>query len=393
MARALTTAAAAAAAAAAATGAALPGCAPRDQCTFLHTNEAGVQRGWDLSTLCLGGSEYRVRLGAAGDQYIAFNICGSTASMCSYDPSTPAYNARATAIQYVRGAANDQLQPTTLTPGATCSGAVGCYDWDNYPAMTDAGIPGAASKGCCTDPCEVISTSLVQWSVLNPDDPSVGVQLTFAPMGGTGDDPFACGPDPAFGYKLQLRRRLTVNLFCGATSTGQLADVNATEISVCDYLIQVGYAPVAHAQPRAHAVGALACMLAAAPSRCCALDRPQLTRALCPPVHACRAPPPPLAASWQWQPCRFKTHFFACGVHMPGRRPADRARSAGVSKLFFFFYACMLKMHAHAHAQAFLSRRPVNASFFLSSVYASFLYIHENQASRLSHGKRLAPPF
>jgi hypothetical protein len=81
-----------AAALAAAAAAQYNKCLERYQCIF-HT-DVGNNQGeysWDLSGLCRQRGEYTVQLGGSGDQYIAFNICGNTTSMCSYNPLTPLY--------------------------------------------------------------------------------------------------------------------------------------------------------------------------------------------------------------------------------------------------------------------------------------------------------------
>jgi len=88
--------AAAAAAVALAQPVFFPKCLDRYQCIYHATVPPtnGQEYSWDLSQLCRqpGDSEYIAQIGAS-DQYIAFNICGNTTSMCSYDPATPLYAA------------------------------------------------------------------------------------------------------------------------------------------------------------------------------------------------------------------------------------------------------------------------------------------------------------
>ncbi len=155
---------------------------------------------------------------------------------------------RGSAIQYVNGWADDsfRFQPKTLSSTLLCNDkngsqlASGCYDWDNYPAMTDAGVTNQGA-GCCTDPCEVIGSGFSQFALLDPNDAKGGVQFSFQSEGSASDDPFACGndPSPKSGGKLQIQRQTTINLYCGSAPDGRLGGIKATEISTCHYLIEV----------------------------------------------------------------------------------------------------------------------------------------------------------
>ena len=80
-----------AAALAAAAAAQYNKCLSRYQCLFHADVGSEGEYSWDLSGLCRQRGEYVVQLGTTGDQYIAFNICGNTTSMCSYNPATPLY--------------------------------------------------------------------------------------------------------------------------------------------------------------------------------------------------------------------------------------------------------------------------------------------------------------
>lgn len=106
------------------------------------SSTAGVEYSWDLSTLCQPNGEYYVSVNdPAAGQYIAFNVAGNTSSMCSFDPATPLYDSRGSAIQFVEGwnNGNPGISPATLA-GKACPKQTNCTDWDNAPATTDGGL-------------------------------------------------------------------------------------------------------------------------------------------------------------------------------------------------------------------------------------------------------------
>ncbi len=81
-----------AAALAAAAAAQYNKCLTRYQCLFHADVGSEGEYSWDLSGLCRQRGEYVVSVGQY-DAYIAFNICGNTTSMCSFNPATPQFTA------------------------------------------------------------------------------------------------------------------------------------------------------------------------------------------------------------------------------------------------------------------------------------------------------------
>lgn len=211
-------------------------CWDRYQSVF-HQTIAGVEYSWDLSTLCQPNGEYYVQVNdPAAGQYIAFNVAGNTSSMCSFDPATPLYDSRGSAIQFVEGwnNGNPGISPATLA-GKACPKQNNCTDWDNAPAMTDG------AQGCCSNTCEVVGTDYVQFSVVNPNNPigaNSAIQLRFASLGSLADDAWGCPYDPGRQNKLVFERNFVVILTCDKNApTNSIVNLAASEGPTCTYVV------------------------------------------------------------------------------------------------------------------------------------------------------------
>lgn len=232
-------------------------CLERYQCIF-HSDVGGSEYSWDLSGLCrtdAGRGEYSVALGhspTVDGQWLAFNICGNTTSICADDPTKQLYTSRGAVVQYIDGWLNDgaRYQPSTLDQTTACPTSKpnrSCVDWDSSdgqtppkPLLTNWQNPNPAMQGCCSDNCEVVATGYQQFSLINPNNPLTGgVRFTYGFIGTDADDNFGCPQDPTSTVPdLFLQRQAVIELSCDPSISGYIAALTATETSTCRYLIK-----------------------------------------------------------------------------------------------------------------------------------------------------------
>lgn len=94
------------------------------------------------------------------------------------------------------------------------------------------------SPVCCTAPCEVVAVQSASFSLLNPNDPGGGLQITYIGETPTQSDTHLCGIDPATGNRYP--RVTQMQFFCDEAQTGfaNLYEVDQNATDDCLYTLK-----------------------------------------------------------------------------------------------------------------------------------------------------------
>lgn len=186
-------------------------CDPEVECEYTAVVQR-VRHSWDFEALCQN-TDYVFDDGL-GHTYYA-NICGRAAKKCLPFGWSETYE-YGVAVQ-----SWGSVPPCNFSNPATL-----CNDHDG-------GIPT-----CCTEDCQVLGVGIPTITLTNLNDPTAGVNMTFAGAPPDDDDPFWCPWNPQTGS--QFPRTVTFSLQCDASvqnppAVPMVAVQNKTED--CDYLL------------------------------------------------------------------------------------------------------------------------------------------------------------
>jgi hypothetical protein len=164
-------------------------CDVQADCTFT-TNVKGKSVSFDFRGLCNPLADYQIT--DVQDHTYYAQICGTAAQACLPQNWETEY-------QY-----GHVIQTWASAP--TCDPV--------QPACVD---PNTGNPTCCTAPCEVVAVQSAQFSLLDANDASAGLQITYIGETPTKDDPNNCDKDANGNYYPRVTQ---MQFFCDVDQTG-----------------------------------------------------------------------------------------------------------------------------------------------------------------------------